>query len=204
MNWEDEHFDREKMLRGKEVRVKAAWETAAAPCDSISGAAEGIHSFKQPSGDYFRHLPNLASAPPTSILASGVAPCLALSHHSAPSLSLGIKKPLFVSGPLTNAPSSSPPSIHPSVYPYVGPLICLPACLLVYLSVIQPRAPRVSSSPGSIQSCGYNSRAASTWPCAFTTRPLPLLLQTRRGPHAASAHCSRQRQGLKHLAIRAM
>lgn len=109
----------------------------------------GIHSFKQPSGDYFRHLPNLASAPSASILASGVAPCLEPSHHSAPSLSLGIKKTLFVSGALTNTLSSSPQSIHPSVYLYAGPLVCLPACLPACLSVCQqPRGPRVSTLPG--------------------------------------------------------
>lgn len=190
--------------------MRAAQETAVVPCDSISGAAAGIHSFKQPSGDYFRHLPNLASAPPTSILASGVAPCLTPSHHLAPFLSLGIKKPLFVSGPLTNAPSSSSPSIHPSIYLSVHRSTrlstCLPACLLVYPSVIRPRGPHVSPSPGSVPLSRYSSRATSTWPCE---RALPQPDPSHSYSKHTATLClrivhSRQRQGLKRLAIRAM
>lgn len=100
---------------------------------SIPSATRGSFSCKQLSGDYFIHLPNLASAPPPSIPPSGAQTALNLSGEGEdlhiPSWaiallphSLGIKATICLCKTLYLFPST-----HPSVHTFIvwRPHACL-------------------------------------------------------------------------------
>lgn len=105
-------------------------------------------------------------------------------------LSLGIKKPLFVSEALTNAPSSSPQSIHPSVYPCACRSTRLPASLPACLSARQRASWSTCFLFAQFDSIEPLQRQGGVH-VAARTQPLPLTLPgTHRRRNTASAHCS--------------
>lgn len=116
--------------------VDIVFALAAAYGISITSVTRGIYSCKQLSGDYFIHLPNLPSAPPSSILPSGVLTALNLSggggtilSRAEPSLYflLALEKKATICLCISDKHFIfSPPHIHLSIHSFIVwcPCVC--------------------------------------------------------------------------------